>query len=518
MAGLLPPCAPAGASPGVPAATPGWTGAALSALRWQSIGTAGRALAQLGLGLLLARLLGPEPFGHVAIVWLVIGLGQLLAEAGLGASLVQQREVDTAAIRLAFSRQLAFAALLSLGLLLLAPALATLYRRPTLAPVLQATAPVFLLQALGATSAALLRRTLRHGRLQVLQLASYVLGYGVLAVPLALHGAGVWALVAAPLAQSLCFSVAAWASVRHPLRPLWPFGTARDTATPFARGVLAGNLSSWACSYLDTALIGRLCGMAELGLYNRVLGLFTTPMNSLVSALQGVLFPLAARLQDRPEAVRRLYLGALSLVSMLLMPGFAAVAAVPERFVPVVYGPAWTAGTVLVTPLALAMPLNGILAMAGPVLLGLGRSGREAGSQAVGALLLGLLVLAAAPHGLGMVAWAVFCGYAVRALLVSRLAAQLLQVGWGELARALAGPLAIGLCSAAAARSADALTAHHVGSAAGLGLDLAAGAAAACLLWRVAGRALLGRHGVALFERIASRLPAAVHPGGGRHP
>lgn len=512
MVGLTPSCArPAGrADP-----PRGWTGAALSALRWQSIGTAGRALAQLGLGLLLARLLGPEPFGQVAVVWLVIGLGQLLAEGGLGASLVQQSTLHERDIRLAFTRQMAFATLLTTGMVLLAPLLARFYRQPGLALVLQAAAPVFLLQAFGATSAALLRRTLRHDRLQTLQLGSYLLGYGAVALPLAWYGAGVWALVTAQAVQAAAFSIAAWGTVRHAVRPLWARSQYRPAA-PFARGVLASNLSSWACSYLDTALIGRLCSLAELGLYNRVMGLFTTPMNSLVSALQGVIFPLAARLQDRPDAVRQLYLGALSLVSTLLMPCFAAIAAVPDRFVPVVYGPAWSAGSVLVTPLALAMPLNGILAMAGPVLLGLGRSGREAASQAFGALLLGALVVAATPFGLGLVAWAVFTGYAVRALLVSRLAAGWLQLGWGALARALAGPLLMAAGSAATAAGVDAMLHARLPAAPCLALDLAGAWAVAFGLWHWAGRRLLGAPALALFDRMAPRLPTALHPGGGQ--
>lgn len=421
----------------------------IGALKWNYLGTGGKIVSQLVIGILLARMLGPEPFGLIAIAWLMLGLGNLVADSGLSAALIQRQQISSRDIRYVFTLQM----LAGLGLTLLAvlasPWIATFFGRADAASVLRWMSLLFVLQAFGQTSAAMLRRNLDHKRVQLLQVFSYLASYLLLGLPLAFSDMGVWSLVIAQLTQAGLFAVSAYLSVRHSLRP-----TLRADQLglfKFGSKVLGSNLTSWGISYFDSAIIGRMLGMTDLGFYNRSMNLLASPMNAAVSTLQGVLLPFYSRLQGRVDDARDTYLAAICILSAMLAPAFAAIAAIPETTVLAIYGQEWQAAIVLITPLALAMPVNAVLAMGGPMMIGMGRAGMEASSQGFGFIVLVIAVVAAARISLAAVAWAVLAVYLLRAWLVTRLAARLVTAQSSSLFRALAGPLLLGAMAALAA-------------------------------------------------------------------
>src|SRR5258707_10266234 len=79
--------------------------ASFEALKWDYTGSATRAVSSLIITIVLARLLGPEPFGLVAAGWLVIGLANLVADLGLAPAVLQRRTISNDDVRHAFTMQ-----------------------------------------------------------------------------------------------------------------------------------------------------------------------------------------------------------------------------------------------------------------------------------------------------------------------------------------------------------------------------------------------------------------------------
>src|SRR5881397_2346541 len=76
-------------------------------------------------GIALARLLTPEVFGLYAIITFVIALGVRFSELGLGAALIQRRDLDPAAgLGAAFAATLGLALLLGAAIAAAAPLVA----------------------------------------------------------------------------------------------------------------------------------------------------------------------------------------------------------------------------------------------------------------------------------------------------------------------------------------------------------------------------------------------------------
>jgi len=158
---------------------------------------------QLLSNIVLARLLLPADFGTYDICGFFIGIGVLLGDAGLGASLIRKSEEPTpdeyGSILVA---NLAVGATLTCGFLAAAPLLARLYGLQGSAVwVLMALAPNYLINSLKTYPMIRLERDLRFGKLARIDVIVLVLKQSA-AVILALSHFGVWALVLANVAGS----------------------------------------------------------------------------------------------------------------------------------------------------------------------------------------------------------------------------------------------------------------------------------------------------------------------------
>ena len=262
---------------------------ALGALGWSYAATAVRIAVQAAGGVVLARLMGPRPFGLVAAAWVLVGVASQFVDCGFGSALVQRREVNERAVRFAFTMQALVGLTLSAALAGSAGWLARLLGEPESGPVIAWLALALLPQALGQTSASLLRRELDFRSLQLAQLAATLVGFGAVAVPMAALGFGVMSLVAGQMAQSVLSAGLFYAKVRHPLTPLLTAGG--EGMVPFGLRVTATNLTNWAIAGLDTLALTRCFGPQSSGWYNRAQVLTTVPAGQAVQLLQAVLFP-----------------------------------------------------------------------------------------------------------------------------------------------------------------------------------------------------------------------------------
>lgn len=423
------------------------------ALRWNFLGNLARGLSQFLIGVVLARLLGPEPFGIVALAWMIVGLGRLVADLGFGAALVQRAALSETDLRYVFTVQMGFALLLTAAGWLSADVLAVYFHKPQAAPVLRALFFLFIIDCPGQTAAAMLRRELNFKRVQQVAIASYLVGYLGVGIPCAWLGHGAWSLVAAQLTQSLLSTGLLLHGMPIPMKPCWRSST--QGIAGFGMKVTAANLSSWAISNLDTAFIGRAFGAAELGLYSRALNLLNMPMSMIATGFQGVLFAACARHQQDTDKLRHTYLETSTAVAMVCIPLFATAAVVPATLVLGVYGSKWSASIPLVTPLALAVLVNVLLAIQGPILMAGNRVGAELRNQACAVLIFLPLLWVAARHALVVTAWAVFVTYVLRWALLTLATLRMTGARVRDYLRCLGVPVLFGSTIAAAAFAVD---------------------------------------------------------------
>ncbi|MEQ1531861.1 MAG: lipopolysaccharide biosynthesis protein, partial [Methylococcales bacterium] len=391
-------------------------GKSINALKWNYIGRLISLSLQFAIGLTLARLLGPEPFGLVAIALFVQGLGNLFAEGGLGSALIQSKEISEHDIRSVFSTQILIGLIISSAVAGSAPLVAIFFNEPNATPVIMIMALSFTIQAVGQTASSLIKRNLEFKKIQIISLISYIVGYLGLGIPLATLDFGVWSLVTAQLTQVSINALAAYFSQPHTILPL--VSPRKCRFLRFGAAMTLNNITSWGISNLDTAIIGRSFETATLGVYNRAFNLVNIPMHAVTSSMQSVLFSAYAKSQDNRKTLQRTFIASTSIMALLFLPMYAAIAAIPDLIISTALGDKWNAAIPLMMPLGFAMAVNAMLAMSGPLLSAIGLPQVELKAQlATLAVSIPCLILAAQESVL-TVAWTVLGTYILRLLLL----------------------------------------------------------------------------------------------------
>jgi lipopolysaccharide exporter len=325
-----------------------------SGLRWSYLGSAALVVANLAYTAIISRLLDPVAFGLVALANLVVLFSQYFVRMGIASALVQKTELSDDEIRAASTAGLVFGAACFGLVWLLTPLVSALFQEPALSPILRVLAISFLPEGWSMTGMGLLRRQLRFRELSMITAGTYVLGFLVVGVGLAVLGAGVWSLVAGALVSNASQAVWQYAILRHPVRPVLRWEPYRAVCG-YGMRQSGGHMLDYVGSNLDTFTVGRFASTAVLGQYSRAYYLVFQPLrNYLLQAFTNVLFSSFSRIQSDTARLRRVYLSVLALTGLVFFPICAGMAVAARELVLVVLGPQWNLAAGIVPWFALA--------------------------------------------------------------------------------------------------------------------------------------------------------------------
>jgi O-antigen/teichoic acid export membrane protein len=357
------------------------------AAHWRFAGLGFGAVSQFGLGVLLARLLAPADFGLMTLAFTVLGLAQPLGDLGIGNAVVQRSELSDRHVRTAFTFSLLLGLVITAAIWLLAPVGARLMRDAKVTSVLRGLAAGFAIGGMAVVAGAILRRQLDFKQRFFIDGASYVLGYGAVAVTLALTGHGVWSLVWGNLVQTMLASCGVLIVVRHPLRPLLARRELKELLH-FGFGSALNACVNYVARNADNLVVGRWVGAAGLGLYSRAYNLMNLPHTYAASAMSSVLFPAFAQAQHDQLRVRRAFLSVTKLTAMVAGPAMGTMAIVAPYLVSSLYGPRWTGAVLPLQILCLAGYFRALYHLGGVVAQSVGRVYSELRNEAFYAALV----------------------------------------------------------------------------------------------------------------------------------
>jgi O-antigen/teichoic acid export membrane protein len=478
-------------------------GKALQAFKWNVLGVFMRILLQFGTMIALARLIEPAEFGFFGGSLLVYGLAVLVADLGLGMALVQRHELTTETRRHAWGRLLLSHAAVAAAVYFGAPWFATLLGEPTLQDGIRAMTAAVLVTSLMALPMVELRRRLDFRRIQIAQVAGYFVGYVLTAIPLAMTGWGGWSLIMALIMQQVVMAAICIHAAPQPLRPHW--GKLPDGLPGFGLRVVGSNMANWVTENLDNLLVARFKGLSALGMYSVSYSLARTPTNHVVNMIQQVVFATSSRVQDDDASLVRGYLALIKAVGLVTLPVFFGAAVVSDSVLAGLYGANWSSAGPVFAALCVAMPFHALMAVAGPILWGRGRTDVELKVQIVVALALLLVLFILKDQALAVLAWGVCTVYAGRAIWLTGALARDLAIPYSRILRALLSPALLAVVTMALLSLLETLfgasaTSHApwrlAGLIAGTGVGLLL--IIACCLRRVLGEEL---------AFVANRLP-----------
>lgn len=428
----------------------------VSAVFWGAGGTITQILLQIAAQITLARLLGPEQYGLFAIGAIVVSFSSFFADIGISYGLIQKSEITDKDIRFVFTWQLVLGSITAIAVALLSKPISDFFGDGRSTNVVQWLALICLFNALASPSLNILKRNLDFRRIKISQVSSYIVGYILVGIPLAVFDYQVWALVAAWLTQSALMTILLYLSVRHSIRPLLWHKDAHALST-YGLTVLATNLTNWMINNIDRVIVGRLFAVREIGLYTTPYNMLFNPTSSLIGVIQPVFFSATARIADQPKKIETAYRSLVGAVCLFILPIFVGVSAVADTFVLTLYGAAWHQSASILQPLALVMPLYIIWGLSTPMLWTGGHTSREFKSQLPLAVIWIAVSWGAAQISLTAVAWATLLLFSVRCIIIVGSVGRLLSYDLNALWRASQGGVVLSIIVAISIAFADEL-------------------------------------------------------------
>lgn len=365
--------------------------------------------------MILARVLTPADFGLFAMATTVIALAGPVRDFGLPFAIAHAPVLDDARLDALFRRNALLAAALGAALCAAAPLAALWFGEPAVAAMVVALAFGTALRALANVQFGLLTRGMRHGALALAGPGSEIAG-AVVAVALAVAGAGVAALVAQQLLALSAQALVAWRAAGW--RPRFGYrGASVSVAVPadesvralvvYAREHTLARTISAGGEMTDRLLVGRVAGAAALGLYQSALRWVTLPLVQMLQPFKSVAVAGFSRLHaEAPEDYRRYAAHVFAAVQSLVLPAFALLALEAPRLVGVLLGEQWTAAVPLFRLLAVAMVFHSVELASVWIYLGEGRTRARLRWSLATAPLTVLAMLVGVRWGATGVAWA----------------------------------------------------------------------------------------------------------------
>ncbi|MFC9978803.1 lipopolysaccharide biosynthesis protein [Gordonia sp. NPDC127522] len=301
---------------------------------------------------LLSRMLEPEDFGLMAMIAVLITVGQSIRDFGLSNAAIQAQQVSEQQRSNLFWLNTGLGVFVAATVSAAAPFIAEFYSTSDLVPVICAMSSVFVIFGLMTQSRAHLARDLRFGPLMITDVAPAVVGLAV-AVLFAAHGAGVWALVVQQVVIAVVGLVLSVAFDRW-LPGLPRRSTGMGYFLRYGGFLTLAQIVASLSRNADYVILGYRFGPVATGYYNRAFELVINPLNQINAPSSKVAVPILSKLQDTRERFDNFLLSGQKTMLFALVPVLTLGAVVADPLVLLVLGDDWVPSSVLLQILMLA--------------------------------------------------------------------------------------------------------------------------------------------------------------------
>ena len=311
---------------------------AVKSVKWTALAEIVSRSASPLIMLILARLLTPEDFGIVGVAMIAIGLAQIIQNFGFEKALIQRETEIAESANIVFWTNTGIGVIVYLIIFANAPLIADFFHEPKVVDVLRVLCLQIILVSLATVHLALLQREFGFKQLFIARLApSFV--PGVVSIPLALIGQGVWALVWGSLTGAFVQLFLFWHLSKW--RPKLSFNVSvAKQLFSFGIWVTLEMLLGWLIVWGDSIILGHFLGVHELGVY-RVGMTFIALVFGLFNSLIPIAYSSFSRLQSNHVELKSSFLKTSQLMAAISLPIGFILALTAHPISSLVFGQKW---------------------------------------------------------------------------------------------------------------------------------------------------------------------------------
>jgi len=278
--------------------------------------------------LLLAYILTPKDFGLIAIVTVFTTVGSTLMESGLKDALVRKADPTQDDYNVVFYATLGFGLFACILLMSMASNIGGFFDEERLPLLVQVAALGIVLSALQVVPSAILHRNLEFKALfKVGVPASFI--SSLIAIALALLGAGVWSLVAHILLSAGLTAIFLW-RLRLWIPSINFCQNAFKKLSRFGYPLFLSALLQIIFTNVYIVIFAKLFSTSVAGLYFFSEKIRDMLITQLVSSIQTVTYPALSILQDDALRLKSGYRSIISVTTFIVFPVMLFLAAITE--------------------------------------------------------------------------------------------------------------------------------------------------------------------------------------------
>jgi O-antigen/teichoic acid export membrane protein len=295
------------------------------------------------VGIILARLLGPEEFGLIGMIAIFIAISQSFINSGFSQALIRKKNPSQEDYSTVFYFNMIIGVVCFIILFFCADIIGRFYKEPQIKPLVQVLGLSLIINAFTIIQQTILTRKINFKLQTQISFISSVVS-GVVGIGMAFAGYGVWSLVIKTVTSYAITSILLWLWNRW--KPVLVFSIQSfKELFSFGSNLLVSGLIETIYRNVYYLIIGKYFSAQELGFYTRADQFNLLPSSNLTSVIQRVSYPILSSIkEDVPklkEAYKRLIRSTM-LICFILMLGMVAIAKpmiltlIGEKWVPCV--------------------------------------------------------------------------------------------------------------------------------------------------------------------------------------
>ena len=362
-----------------------------------------QAILQLGIMAILAHFIPPKDFGLYSAANIVIGMVALFAQIGIGPTIIQRKELTDKFLSTAFTVSFFFGIIGYALTFLVSPLVASFFNQPELTELLRIASVIIIISAYATIATALLQKALLFRKLAIINIVSYVIGYGLIGSSLAILQKGAWAIVWASIATNFISALMLLINTKKVPRIVFSKPDLKELLT-FSAGVTIAQIFNNIAYYIDNTIVGHFIGTVALGIYQMAFQIMDLPRRFLGTAIDNVFFAAISNVQGEYQKMRLGYLKTLEFVNLIMLPLTIVLIFVTPELVKVVLGDQWDAIILPLQILLIQVPLRASVRMADSISTAAAKVYQLASYKILYTFMIGIAALAGVPRGVTGVA------------------------------------------------------------------------------------------------------------------
>ena len=332
---------------------------------WSAVEKYSSLILNIGISMILARILSPQEYGVVSIATVFISFLTLFASMGIGPAIIQRKDLSQQDLDNIFTFTLVVAAILSISLFLLSGSISNYFGEKELSIICKILSVNLFFSAANVVPNALMAKNQRFRDIAKRTVLLLLIS-GPLSIIIALWGGGVYSLLVSPIITSI--GIYLYNNKYYPCHIRLNLSLS-PVKSIFGYSVyqFLFEIINYFSRNLDKLIIGKHLSIGALGYYDKSYRLMLLPLNNITSVIGPVIQPVLSNIQNDKIEIAQKYLKIISVAATISFPLGVYLFFTADELIRFFYGSKWDLAIPAFKILSLSIPLQVVLCTSGSI-------------------------------------------------------------------------------------------------------------------------------------------------------